>query len=151
VSPRISIRHVSSSASAPVIVLTPDPSRWLRIWWLGVHALGIAGLWLAGLPTVLKCLGTLVAAMHWAVLRPGDPPGLVLRADGTWDVPSRGLAALRLGLGTRYTRLWVKLELVGATGSIDILLLADQLDAEAWGRLQNRLRGALPNVTGPSS
>lgn len=101
----------------------------------------------------MKCLGTLVAALRCAVLRPGDPPGLVLRADGTWDVPSRGLTALRLGSGTRYTRLWVKLELVGASDSIDILLLADQLDVAAWAELQRGLRaaGAPPNVTGPSS
>jgi hypothetical protein len=91
--------------------------------------------------------------MRCAVLRPGDPPGLVRRADGTWDVPSQGLTALQLGLGTRYTRLWVKLQLVGPLGTLDILLLADQLDAAAWAQLQGGLRGlwGAPNVTGPSS
>lgn len=74
------------------------------------------------------------------MLWPEDTPRLVLRADGAWDVPSRALTALHLGPATRYTRLWVKLELRGGPAPLNIVLLADQLDAAGWSRLQAELR-----------
>jgi hypothetical protein len=113
----------------------------------------VAALWLAGLPLPLKCLGTLLLAVRWAALRPEAPPALVRRADGCWDAPSRGLSGLVTGPRTRYTRWWSQLELVGEERSLDVLLLADQFDPDAWSNLLAGLRrgaaGAASKPTGP--
>ena len=60
--------------------------------------------------------------------------------DGLWSVPALGLDGLSIGQRTRYTTLWVRLELVGAARPLDMLLLADQLDPESWRVLQATLR-----------
>jgi hypothetical protein len=76
---------------------------------------------------------------------------LLLDGSGLWHVPERGLAGLAVGPRTRYTAFWVRLSLEGLGCGLDILLLADQLDAESWRALQARLRrwpGAGDGATG---
>ena len=110
--------------------------------WLGVHALVVTALWSAGLPAVLAGLCSLVAMVRCIALWPDSAPPLARGPDGTWALPSKELQGLKLGAGTRYTRLWVKLELLGGPLPVEIVLLADQLDPAGWSRLQAALRGA---------
>lgn len=131
----------SSSVSESLITFLPEPSRWLPVGWLGVHALVVTALWWAELPAVLAGLCSLVAIVRCVALWPHSAPPLARAPDGRWALPSRGLKALTLGPGTRYTGLWVKLELVGGPVPVDVVLLADQLDPIAWSRLQAALRG----------
>jgi hypothetical protein len=79
-------------------------------------------------------------AVHAVVRRPRAAPRLVCRSDGRWAVPALGLAGLTLGRRTRYTTLWVRLSFVGPPRSLDIVLLADQVDPESWRKLQTHLR-----------
>ncbi len=94
---------------------------------------------------MVAAAGALLLLVGHALLRAPRPAPLLRReADGLWSVPELGLAGLGLGSRTRYTTLWVRLALVGPARAFYILLLADQLDADSWRRLQAALRRGAP-------
>jgi hypothetical protein len=111
------------------------------LWWVALHALAVAGIPWLGLDSFAAVGLALLLGAHALVRRRfAPPPELLLDAAGFWSVPALGLAGLTVGPDTRYTTFWVRLSLVGVGGGLDILLLADQLDAESWRTLQVRLR-----------
>jgi hypothetical protein len=113
----------------------------LALWWLALHLLGLATLCALGISSLVLACGGLLLALHSLVRYPiGAADELARGSDGLWSVPALGLAGLAIGRRTRYTTLWVRLELVGASRRLDILLLADQLGPESWRVLQVILR-----------
>jgi len=91
-------------------------------------------------PTIVKLCAALLVAAHAAARYPPAPPRVVGDGDGRWAIPALGLAGLRLGPRTRYTTLWVRLSLVASARTLDIVLVVDQVDAQAWRMLQVSLR-----------
>jgi hypothetical protein len=113
----------------------------LAVWWPALHLLGLATLCALGLPSLVLACGGLLLVLHSLVRYPARVPDELARgADGLWSVSALGLAGLAIGSRTRYTTLWVRFQLVGASRPLDILLLADQLDRESWRALQVILR-----------
>jgi hypothetical protein len=106
-----------------------------------VHALVAAALAALGAPWLLKGLALLVLLVHAIALAPERARRVVLRRDGRVTLPELGLDELTLGPRTLFTTRWVRLDLRGAGGALDILLLADQVDPVAWHTLQVALRG----------
>ncbi len=100
--------------------------------WLGLPA-GAAG-----------ALAALLAA-HGIARRPfAQPPEVWVDGAGLWSLPQQALRGLTLGPRTRYTTLWIALSLVGARRRVELILLADQFDAETWRQLQVWLRRSQP-------
>jgi len=60
--------------------------------------------------------------------------------DGACCIPSLEAGWLLPGPRTVLTAYWLRLSLVGALGTHDILLCVDQMDAASWARLNARLR-----------
>ena len=60
-------------------------------------------------------------------------------------MPELGLDDLTLGPRTCYTASWVRFDLRGSERALVVLLLADQVDPEAWRRLQTELRRLRPS------
>jgi hypothetical protein len=104
-----------------------------------MHALLAAAALLVDAPSWLKLLGLTAALGHGYRRRPAAPPErLVLSSDGRCLVPTLAAEPLRLGPSTRYARGWVRL--VDESRRLDLLLLADQVDAEDWPRLSALVR-----------
>jgi hypothetical protein len=137
--PAIPIPRGSSTASAKVIDLQPEPSAVLLIWWVALHALVVAGLIVLAAPWLLRALASLVLLMHAIALAPERTPRMIYR-DGRVAVPELGLDDLELGPRTGYTWGWVRFELRGAGRAFDALLLADQFTPAVWRALQAELR-----------
>jgi hypothetical protein len=85
--------------------------------------------------------------LHWIGRRP-RPVGVVVSADGMWCLPAAGAFRLELGEGTAFSTWWVRLELVDGRTTHAVLLLRDQLEPEAWRRLQLAVREAAPPPRG---
>ena len=88
----------------------------------------------------MKVCAAIAALVHAAVRFPRATPRIVRDGEGLWALPELGLTGLRLGPRTRYTTIWVRLSLVAPTRTLDIVLLVDQLEPEAWRALQVLLR-----------
>jgi hypothetical protein len=144
VCPLIQIPPISSSESAPTIVLKPKRSGWLCAWWAALHLLLLATVGLSGWPLLVKWLGIAAAAAHAIARYPASAPVIVAEGDGRWRVPEYGFDNLLPAAGTRFTGYWIVLRLRGASGRLNILLLADQLDRATWSRLLARLRRTRP-------
>lgn len=132
----------SSHASAAVCIFKIESSRWLEAWWLALHvvlALTIAALDIGWTQAGLGWLGL---ALHAVLGRPRSKIGLLLECDGVWSAPVEQRYDMRLGSATAYSYDWVRLclEPRGTGRALWVLLLRDQLDAEGWRRLQQRLR-----------
>jgi hypothetical protein len=115
----------------------------LRAWWLALHGVVLAAFALLGAPWSVKCFALLATLAHATALRPRPTPRLVWHGDGRVGLPELGLDGLTLGPRTRHCGLWMRLDVRGAGRALDILLLADQLDAARWRTLRadlNRLR-----------
>ncbi len=114
-----------------------------------LHAVTLAALALLGAPWQMKVVGALAALAHSIVFRPRRTPRIVLRA-GRVAVPALGLEDLALGRRTRHCGLWIRLDLRGAGRSLDILLLADQIEPNLWRMLRSELARVAPGgeVTG---
>jgi hypothetical protein len=66
---------------------------------------------------------------------------LLLAGNDDWGLPARGRFGLRLGPGTLYAPLWVRLVLTDAAGgSVGLLLLRDQFSGEDWRKIQVAVR-----------
>jgi hypothetical protein len=114
----------------------------MRAWWLALHGLlGAAAVSLeAGVVS-----GAVVAAcaVHGAARWPRIPPTVVYLGDGLWAVPAWRRWALALAPASTYSGHWARLVLCsGHDFSAAVLLLRDQLDDDAWWRLQSVLREA---------
>lgn len=113
----------------------------MAVWHVVVHAVAFVSVSLSGFPWPLKLAagGALVAHAAWR--RPKAPMPFCRAADGTWSLPTLGLEGLALRPGTQAGPFWVRLAL-GRAGArtVTIVLLADQVDREAWRRLQAELR-----------
>ncbi|HEX6996468.1 MAG TPA: hypothetical protein VF339_20225 [Gammaproteobacteria bacterium] len=111
------------------------------VWHVAVHVLAVVSISLSGLvwPVKLAAGGALVA--HAALRRPAAPMPIRRDADGTWSLPALGLDGLALRPGTAAGPFWVRLAL-GRAGvrTVTVVLVADQVDREAWRRLQAELR-----------
>jgi hypothetical protein len=90
-------------------------------------------------PAIAGALLTAVA-LHGIVRFPRATERLIQARDGSWALPSRGLAGLRLARGTAWGDTWVDLVLAGSGRRVRVLLLRDQLGAEDWRRLQVAVR-----------
>jgi hypothetical protein len=113
----------------------------LRAGWIAAHLLAAAAFALLGAPWTLKAVALLGLAVHAVARRPEPARRVVYRRDGRIAVPDLGLEGLFLGPRTRFTTLWVRLDLRGAARPLDLLLLASQVDRESWRALQAELRG----------
>lgn len=112
----------------------------LAVWHIAVHAVAAASFLLCGLPRPISLLGAAAVVAHAALRRPPRAVPVRRLPDGSWALPTRGLDGLVLRPGSAVGPFWVRLRL-GAPGSAaDVLLLKDQLDADAWRRLQADLR-----------
>ncbi len=140
--PPIPRAPASSPESGPVFVLNPEPSRWLAAWWWAVHALAAAAVLASAVPAGLAAAALAVLLAHAWRRRPGPPVRLERAPDGVWTLPGEGLGALRLAPGSAVGPYWVHLKLAGPGGRRAVLLLRDQLGAEAWRGLQAALRRA---------
>jgi hypothetical protein len=136
--PPIPTSPASSSESARVIDLRPEPSLILWAWWAALHGVVLAALAMLGAPWVLKSAAGLAALAHSIAFRPRRTPRLILSA-GRVAVPELELENLALGRRTRHSSLWVRLDLRGPGGALDILLLADQVDPILWRMLRAEL------------
>jgi hypothetical protein len=130
----------SSSESARVIDLKPEPSAALAIWWIALHATLVGACIEVGAPWSAKVAALAAVACHALARRPRRPERLVIGADGRVALPERGVAGLELGARSRYTSAWVRLELRGSGRALHWVLLADQVDPETWRTLQLELR-----------
>jgi hypothetical protein len=130
----------SSSRSARVIDLEPEPSLILAVWWVALHALATAALVVVGAPWPLKGLALLVALVHSVALRPEPAPRMIYRGGGRVTLPELGDDELTLGPATLYSTIWIKLDLRGKSRKVEVLLFADQVDTAAWRALQAELR-----------
>jgi hypothetical protein len=133
----------SSSESARAIDLRPEPSLILSVWWVALHCIVLAALAMLGAPGVPKVLAAIAALAHAAVFRPRCAPRLVWRG-GRVTVPELGVHDLTLGPRSRHCGLWIRLDLRGAGRTLDVLLLADQLEPETWRTLRAELARVQP-------
>jgi len=103
-----------------------------------LHGVVLAALtWLGG-PWTVKAGAALAALAHSLAFRPRRTPRLIFSA-GRVTVPELGLVDLALGRRTSHCGLWVRFDLRGRGRSLDILLLADQVDPILWRRLRAEL------------
>jgi hypothetical protein len=112
----------------------------LLAWWLSLHALLAATVIVLDLPVAPALALLVLVAAHVFWRRPRGPGLIVRHADGTWAIPEQGRHGLRLVRGTAWTTWWVELVLAGDGRRTRALLLKDQLDADAWRRLQTTVR-----------
>jgi hypothetical protein len=113
----------------------------LLAWWLALHGLLLGAAALVGAAWWLKGLAALAALVHGVVRRPAaTPTPILVDEEGSWRVPALEAAWLEPGPRTRLGAHWVRLSLVGAARTHDILLCVDQVDAASWARLNARLR-----------
>jgi hypothetical protein len=133
----------SSPAFARAIVLEPRPSRLGPALWLALHALLALAAALAALPWPVTLLAVGATVGHGLKRRPGHAPRrLVVGDNGVCRVADG--RTLVLGRGTTVGAYWVRLVLTSECDALDILLLKDQLPADAWARLAAVLRRAQP-------
>jgi len=86
-------------------------------------------------------LAAVAVVAHGFKRRPAPLPTQILVAeDGSCCIPSLEAGWLPPGPRTVLTAHWLRLSLVGALGTHDILLCMDQMDAASWARLNARLR-----------
>jgi hypothetical protein len=133
----------SSSESARIIDLRPEASIILWVWWALLHAVVLAALVLLGAPWSLKSAAAIAVLAHSIAFRPRRTPRLVL-SSGRVAVPELGLEGLALGLRTRHSGLWIRLDLRGTGRALHILLLADQIDPILWRTLRAELARLSP-------
>jgi hypothetical protein len=128
---------ISSSASAPPLVLTPRRSRALWFWWCGLHALLATATVLVGVPWFARGAALLAVLGHAIARRPRAAPGrVVLTADGHCAVPEWRDGRLRLGARTLVCPYWIRLDCDAGSWRRDLVLFADQLDYQEWARLR---------------
>jgi hypothetical protein len=107
---------------------------------MGLHLLLLAVAPFVPGPTIVQVCAAFAALVHAALRYPRATPRIVRDGDGLWALPELGLTGLSLGPRTRYTTIWVRLSLVAPTRAVDIVLVVDQLEPEAWRVLQVLLR-----------
>jgi mRNA-degrading endonuclease toxin of MazEF toxin-antitoxin module len=143
VSQPIQLPPPSSSAFAPVIVLRPEPSRLLSLWWLALHALLAATALLVGWPWPAK-VAALAAVLGHSVWRRPRPARAVIEvdADGSCRIPGTSAAPFAPGTRTRLMPFWLRIVARNGADTVDILLLVDQINPADWRRLTAILRRA---------
>ena len=93
------------------------------------------------LPAIVALALLAGVGIHGLARRPRTPRRLVLEPDGTWSIPEQGQWRLQLAPGTAWAAWYVELVLAGAARApVRVLILRDQLDADAWRRLQVAVR-----------
>ena len=128
---------ISSSASAPPLVLTPRLSRAVWLWWCGLHLLLAAVAVLVGVPWPARAAALVAVVGHAIARRPRAPPGrIVLTGDAHCTVPEWHAGRLRRGTRTLVCPYWVTLDCDAGFWRRDLVLFADQLGAEDWARLR---------------
>lgn len=124
-------------SSAPAQLLTPEPSRWLRCWWLALHILIGSALWLAlGVPGLLA-LPVLIG--HLILRWPPAGPTLMVCDRVSFCLPLEGRFGLRLMAESRSGPGWIRLVFSDRPG-VGVQILRDQLDSAGWRCLQLALR-----------
>jgi len=99
-----------------------------------------------GAPWPIRVIALGFVAAHALARRPPPAPRVILGADGRVSLPDRGLADLELGPRTRYTTLWIRLDLRAPGRTLYILLVADQLDESSWRAALSELRRMRPRA-----
>lgn len=128
---------ISSSVSAPPLVLTPRLSRALWIWWCGLHVLLATAVVLLGVPWWARGVGLVAVVGHAISRRPRVAPGrIVVTADAHCAVPEWYAGRLRLRARTLVCPYWIRLDCDAGSWRRDLVLFADQLDAAEWARLR---------------
>lgn len=121
--------------------LRPRASRWLLIWWCGLHGVAASGGLLLPIPGVPRALVITAVMLHAIWRLPRRPPRWLAYSNGVWSLPGHDNAVLTCFRGTRSGSWWVVLVLIGRDRRSRFLLLRDQLDAREWYRLNALLRG----------
>ena len=142
-SPPIPPPQLSSSTFEPVIILRPDASLALALWWHGLHALLAATALLIGWPWSLKVVAICAVVAHDLWRRPSSTRCVIeVGADAALRIAASSSTLLVPDRRTRLTPFWVRIVARNQRDGVDILLLADQLDPEDWRRLSAILRRA---------
>ncbi len=141
--PRATTLHASSRVSERVFILKPGRSRALWAWWICLHALLGSSIWLTAIPHYVNLVLLGVLGMHAYLRRPREAPVLIGGPGGRWALPGLRLYNLELSRRTRFARTWIFLHFAGVHGRYaSVLLLADQLSARDWHRVQIAVREA---------
>jgi hypothetical protein len=112
------------------------PSRWLLIWWLALHvSLALSAFMVSG-PVGIVALPLI--ALHGRLRRPAEPSVIQVTPGGRFGLPEEFRFDLAIAPGTREGPGWLLLEFSDRPGR-RLLLLRDQLDADAWRELRLRI------------
>lgn len=110
------------------------------MWWGLLHVLLLGAVTLAGCPAALKLAGAAAVVVHALIRRPAKSPGLLLVAEGgACAVPEWRTGMRPLGPRTTVAPLWMRLDLGPGSPQRELLLIADQVEAEDWRRLRGLL------------
>lgn len=114
-------------------------SRWLRIWWIGLHLVLILAVLMANPPPAVGAALMLGLAAHFRRLFPLRGALLIASPGGRFALPAAGRFDLTLAEATRLGGFWVELAFSDRPGS-RFLILRDQLAEPDWRRLGLILR-----------
>ncbi|HEY8521245.1 MAG TPA: hypothetical protein VIN61_14280 [Gammaproteobacteria bacterium] len=109
-----------------------------------MHLAALGGVAWLDAPLAVRAAGAALLVLHAVVRRPRRPPVLCRHTDGRWSVAGQTPGGLRLDPATVFGRRWARLvfRVEGAhrRARLAVLLLRDQVPAEAWRALQAELR-----------
>jgi hypothetical protein len=116
----------------------------LSLWWLALHALLAATVLLIGWPWPAKAAAIVALLGHAVWRRPRSARAVIeVDADGALRIPSASAARFAPGTRTRLMPFWLRIVARNGADTVDILLLADQLNPADWRRLTAILRRAI--------
>ena len=141
----------SAHGSPPVasaLRVRPQPSLLLRAWWWLLHGLAVLSIAASSVGLFWQCLGVAAALGHARWRSAPRVPELAVDRAGNWSVPSLRRHELRLAPGSRCGGWWIRLVLVDPEGSLEWILLYDQLDPRCWRELTREVGGRLMQYSG---
>jgi hypothetical protein len=112
------------------------PSRRLLIWWLALH--GMLALSAFMVSPVAGIIAAPLIALHGRLRRPREPSVIQITSEGRFGLPEEFRFDLDIAPGSREGPGWLLLEFPDRPGR-RLLLLRDQLDADAWRELRLRI------------
>lgn len=125
----------SSAGSARFRLIEIAESRWLGLWWAGLHGLIGLGVLLVELPLPGVAAGLVAVAWHYRHRFPRGRRLLLVDGDRRFALPADSRFNLRLLSDSAAGRLWITLVFSDRPGQ-GLLVLRDQLPAREWRLLR---------------